>query len=232
MTVETPSTAIATLRHPARGASGGLTLIGAGTALGLWVTAWGPQRTGELRLDQLLSVDREWPLVLAARAVDLVLGPLVGPALLLLVALVIARRHRPAALVLAAATITGWLSVGVGKLVFARQRPSTAAVHALIRETGHDSFPSGHTAFAVALVIGAAMALRTAGRPSRPAWLVGIPAAVFVAFTRLYLGAHFLGDVLASFAYVGGSMLLMAAVVTWLLRHVTLPARLDGWLRG
>lgn len=199
------------IRHRGRAALTGAVLLGAGTALGLWVTAAGPQRTGELQLDQTLAAHRDLPLTAAARFIDLALSPLGALVLLFAICLAVALRRRLAAAVLFATTITGWFSVGADKILFARPRPSADAVHALVQENGLDSFPSGHTGFAVALLAGILLSLRISGRSTRLAWLVGVPAVAVVALSRLYLGAHFLGDVVASPLFVTGTVLLLAA---------------------
>jgi undecaprenyl-diphosphatase len=75
-----------------------------------------------------------------------------------------------------------------------RKRPPLvfAPWHPLVRVPHHGSFPSGHTttAFGCALVLAAA----TSSRPARAAFFV---LAAAIGFSRLYVGVHFPGDVLA-----------------------------------
>lgn len=205
----------------------GAGLLAAGSALGAFVTEEGARATGELHLDQLIAADREAPLTAVAKVIDVGLGPMGAPILLLVLCLAVAVKNRWAALVLGGATLTGWFSVALGKLVFARHRPPIDQVHALVHETGVDSYPSGHTAFAAALVAGVILALRVAGRSTRWAWWLGIPFVVVVAGSRLYLGAHYLSDVVGSNLYVAGSVLLLSALLSslitrWGSRHETM----------
>ena len=83
------------------------------------------------------------------------------------------------------------------KLVFHRPRPALAYVH-----LDTYSFPSGHAAGAAAVY--GAMAFLIARRRGRPAWLVIGAGFVLlvgtVGFSRLYLEAHYLSDVLAGLA--------------------------------
>ena len=85
------------------------------------------------------------------------------------------------------------------KGVFDRARPplSDVGISAIAVLPRSASFPSGHatTAFAAA----AALAVM---RPSLRWWAFGLAAAV--AFSRVYLGVHFAGDVLAG-ALLGGA---------------------------
>lgn len=116
-------------------------------------------------------------------------------------------------------TIIGWLSVEMGKVLVHRMRPPAATVHALVVETKPDSYPSGHTAFAAALVFAVAATMLLAHHPTRTVWLVGIPFIVIVAASRLYLGAHYLSDVIASAVFAGGTVLIAVAIAgPWLLR--------------
>lgn len=94
-----------------------------------------------------------------------------------------------AAASLAIATILG---VGVLKPLIARPRPfvSHPAIQALITESGY-SFPSGHaiTAFANATAI-AAMTKKSYSIPL-------FALAALIGFSRIYLGVHYPGDILA-----------------------------------
>ncbi|MEO6882367.1 MAG: phosphatase PAP2 family protein, partial [Mycobacteriaceae bacterium] len=185
-------------------------------------------RTGELALDVTISGVHDAVLTAISLAISVVLGPVVGPLLLLVAGVLVATRNRAAAIVLVVTTIIAWLSVGVGKVIYARQRPPGAQLHALSVELGRDSFPSGHVAFAVAVAGGAILALHVAARPTRWAWILGVALAVTVAASRLYLGVHYLGDVVASFLFAGGTMLVLSAVVVALDRHRLLPGTRRG----
>ena len=99
------------------------------------------------------------------------------------------------------------------KAVLGRPRPSMNAVDEFTwfaRAAGYQSFPSGHTTHcfgvAVAVVVLA------------PRWGAGfVAAAMVVAWSRMYLGSHYLSDVLAG-AGLGtlvGAMLALA-IRRWL----------------
>ena len=89
-----------------------------------------------------------------------------------------------------------------------------------MHETARDSFPSGHTALAAAIVAGAFFAARSLGRSTRLVLAIGIPFALIVAASRLYLGAHFLGDVTASLVFVTGFALVGAALAPLVARRL------------
>lgn len=100
-----------------------------------------------------------------------------------------------------------WLSVFGGMLlnlqlksVFQRARPSFS--NPVLSLTGY-SFPSGHTMAATVLytVLGAYLLTKVRRGPARV--LVIIAAAfliIIVGFSRIYLGAHYLSDVLGAMA--------------------------------
>ena len=97
------------------------------------------------------------------------------------------------------------LSVGGGMLLnvalkYAYERTRPSLEEALV--TLHTfSFPSGHTAAATTFygVLAAYLVSRTARHRTRTAIVLAAVAAVaLVAFSRVYLGAHFMSDVLAA----------------------------------
>lgn len=233
MTVSTARHAAPTPTRPRIGYAAlvvGVVLFGMGLLVGGVVTVVGPRATGELALDVTLSHHRDALLNALSWLVDIGFGPVVAPLLLIVVGVVVWFRNRPAALTLLIVTIVGWLSVGVGKFIFARSRPPAALVHTLATETGLDSFPSGHVAFAAALVGGAVLALRVAGRPIALAVLIGIPLVIIVAALRLYSGAHYLGDVVAAPLFTTGTVFGISALALPALSWLAILLRLP-WLR-
>lgn len=104
------------------------------------------------------------------------------------------------------------LFVQVGKRTFIRQRPAQVAYYT---ETGY-SFPSGHSATATTLYGLLGYWLVRGRRRIRHRWLVGCSAVgliLVVGFSRIYLGVHFLSDVLGGYL-LGACWLIVGIVLT------------------
>lgn len=88
------------------------------------------------------------------------------------------------------------------KALFTRARPSPDQAHILIHETGY-GFPSGH-AIAVTLLVGIIVLLSARlAQHHRRLWLsLACVVALLVGYSRVYLGVHWLTDVL--FGYLVG----------------------------
>ena len=179
-------------------------------ALGVEVAVDRPLVAGDAAAADLADALRARPVErVVARLTDL--GSLPVTALLTaLTALVAGRRARPreAAAIVAGLVIT-WFLVRVAKAAEARPRPADA-----FTETIGLSYPSGHSAYAVALVACAVVLVR--GTPPRPARLVlvgvAIGLALFVGASRVYLRVHYVSDVLGGFG-VGAAVFALCALV-------------------
>lgn len=191
----------------------------------------------DLAWDQSLIPTRSLALTWVSLALHYVFSPLGNIIILLLVclALMCVLRKPLTALAFGSLVSVGWLSAEIGKLTIARIRPPASATQALILETGSDSFPSGHTAFAAALVWGVVLVLAHSGRQRAISGIAGVAFVAAVAFSRLYLGVHYPSDVL-------GSMLIATAgVLFWLplwnkliepqLRRISVLARMTDTSR-
>jgi undecaprenyl-diphosphatase len=102
-------------------------------------------------------------------------------------------------------------------------RPLTEAeIHAApLLSTGHHPFPSGHVAGIGALlgIIAACIAVGRSRTVQALLMILVVAGVVIVAFSRLYVGLHWLSDV------VGGALLAGMAVI---LGTVALTTRSDG----
>ena len=114
----------------------------------------------------------------------------------------------PAAVV--AILAADWLSLAL-KVFFHRPRPHIywQHVHVIFHKSWNDAFPSGHTA----IIFSAAFVL-SHYYPKNVFWAYAI--AVWVAITRIYVGAHYPTDL------VGGAILGMACgwFACWFVAYV------------
>ncbi|HZX56096.1 MAG TPA: phosphatase PAP2 family protein [Ilumatobacteraceae bacterium] len=147
-------------------------------------------------------------------------------AVLLLVAYLNGRQHDD----LTAVAASAWagaaaiVALGIGQLIggaIDRARPyeTMTNVHLLVDKTTDFSFPSDHATAAGAVAVGLLFANRRLG-------IVACVLAVLMAFTRVYVGAHYPLDVIAGLA-LGG----IVAAAGWF-AIVPLLSRLAAWLSG
>jgi undecaprenyl-diphosphatase len=141
------------------------------------------------------------------------------PSYVVVAVLLVRRRCVNDALVLCVAFVGVEVVNAALKLIFHRPRPELAFVHL---ETY--SFPSGHAAASTA-VYGTLAYLLCRRTPSP--WLRGVIAVAtvvtvgLVAFSRLYLGVHYLSDVLAGWGLSAAIFALcgMIAVIVAFMRQ-------------
>ncbi|MFL5980745.1 MAG: phosphatase PAP2 family protein [Gaiellaceae bacterium] len=143
------------------------------------------------------------------RAVTFLGSPATVAAVAAVACVVLYRRRRldEAALLPVVFAIAELLNV-VLKLSFHRARPEVASVH-----LDTYSFPSGHAMMSTAVYGGFAYLAwsRVRGPRARVALVLGTAAFLaLICFSRLYLGVHYLSDVLAGAA--GGAFCLAVAV--------------------
>ncbi len=179
--------------------------------------------TVEPRIDRLASdlAERLYsePLIQAAKVVTVLGSSPVTGALTLATAIFAAVRRRR---IEAIALVTGWVLVvvttNVAKVIYDRERPPSGLV-----DTFNAAFPSGHTAYAVALVACATVLVRAGvGWAVRIGVVtVAVVLVAVVAVTRVYLRAHFLTDVLggAALGVAIWSLVGVIALVAGRVRH-------------
>ena len=141
---------------------------------------------------------------------------LVGvPVVVLTSAFLLLRGHRIEALVMWGATlVTLGIDQTIGRLV-ARPRPTDDLVQTL-RDLDGFSFPSGHVTYYV-VFLGVLSYVSVRNIPPGPVRLILHTAVVIallaVGLSRIYLGAHWIGDVVAGYAVgaavVGGSIAVL-----------------------
>ncbi|WP_176522947.1 phosphatase PAP2 family protein [Blastococcus aggregatus] len=160
----------------------------------VWVGRWDAVVLHEAAAERL-----PWLTPIALRFTDLagttILPVLVGAAVTVLAAV---RRIRAAAALTVALVGSAVVVFGM-KLLVARPRPPVSLMAGPVEQSF--SFPSGHTTTATAvLIVGAALIARAAHRPAVriAAWSAAVAGVAGVAASRVYLGYHWLTDVIAA----------------------------------
>lgn len=120
------------------------------------------------------------------------------------------------------------VALGIGQIIggaIDRLRPYEAmtGVHVLVDKTTDFSIPSDHATAAGAVAVGLFLAHRRVG-------VIAVFAALLMAFTRVYVGAHYPGDVVAGLALGGlvavvGHKLFVPALTTLAQRLQTTTLR-------
>lgn len=134
-------------------------------------------------------------------------------AILLIVAYLDSRRHDDLRGVAGSVWAAGaaLVALGIGQLIggaIDRARPyeTMTGVHLLVDKTTDFSFPSDHATAAGAVAVGLLLTNRRWG-------IIAGVLAVVMAFTRVYVGAHYPADVLTGLALGGGVAAVGVVVV-------------------
>lgn len=128
-------------------------------------------------------------------------------------------RHLAPVLLVGTSLVVAFGAGRVAGMLFPEQRPFTKhpELHQLLAHEPGQSFPSDHALAAFALAFAAIAFL------SRR-WGAGlVAAAALIAFSRVYSGVHYPGDVLGSAAIAGLAVALVAVASTHI--HVPTPTR-------
>jgi undecaprenyl-diphosphatase len=101
--------------------------------------------------------------------------------------------------------VTSHVAVQLVKRTVVRARPGRIGLHPAVREPDRFSFPSGHAAAAMSVALGYGTAIPSLFLPL-------LALALLVGFSRVRLGVHFPGDVVAgqAIATVTAGLVLLA----------------------
>lgn len=198
-------------------------LIAAAVALGVISTRTTLLTAADQRMSERLYTSDEGLVGALATVFDLVFSPVAGVVIsaALIGGLLLARRG-PQAVQSGTVLLVGWLSAAVIKRIIARPRPEYAV------QSG-DSFPSGHTALATALLIAVCLLLRSTSRDVQDtAVICGSLALVGVCFARVAIGGHYFSDTVGAVLWTGGVCLAVIGMWPHLERFLPRWARADS----
>ena len=188
-----------------------------------WLALTTSAETGLVPYDQGVTaraVDERHPALTIVMQVFTALGSTVGLTVLTAIcaSLLFMRGHRVRALVLTVTMLGSSLLTVVLKEVFGRARPSTDTLLGFPAST--TSFPSGHsfnTAVFAGLLAGMVLTSTAAATLYRAlAIMAAAGATLLVGVSRVYLGYHWMTDVLAGWSLGLAWLCLVTLALLWL----------------
>ena len=210
-------------RNVSRFLAAGASVTLAAWVLGLLVSHIGAPATGERSVDLYLAQHRSAGLSQIAMVINVLLGVSVAPIVLVTISLLAAKIWNwLVGVLIFVVTGASWVAAAFGKMLVHRSRPPGAVLGALVSETGADSYPSGHTAFAAGLLASAVVISYIYGRSPLATGVLGLPAVIVVGVSRLYLGVHYVADVIGSGLVAAASTLILLGLYNAVSRHLAL----------
>jgi membrane-associated phospholipid phosphatase len=186
------------------------------------VTTFAPIGRFDASLYNAIVPDRRSWTTDVAKVFDLAgQGIVTIPLRIALLAVLLWRRRWPAAIAFAVTWALSEIVVDVLKPWYARGRPPQPLV-----ATGGFSFPSGHATAGAAITVAIVLAFVTPGRTRRGWVAIAIVFAFVMAFSRVYLGAHWFSDVAAG-VLLGSATALGSFSAVQSIRHRRLVVPID-----
>jgi undecaprenyl-diphosphatase len=168
----------------------------------------------DARVEDALAARRTPTLTAVFRVLDVAGSGIVTiPLRIALVAVLLGRRRIGAAAAFALAWLTSELALRLLKAWFARGRPPAPLV-----EVSGFSFPSGHATAGAAIGVSIVLAFLRPGRRRRRWEVLAAVFAFVMGLSRVYLGAHWLSDVVTG-ALLGASSAVLSFGLVDEVRH-------------
>ena len=171
---------------------------------------------GEVRLSTWVQSWQTLWLKASMEAVSVAGQELVAASIVLLAAVALFMKGlRKEGGLIVVATLVGYGIRTALKLAIARPRPSDDLVQVMEQTDGY-SFPSGHVMHYAVFLGTLAFIVSASMKPGLGRWLVQaaiVAVLVYVGLSRIYLGVHWLGDVVAGYAF--GAVVVAGAIWTW-----------------
>ncbi|HEX6844581.1 MAG TPA: phosphatase PAP2 family protein [Actinomycetota bacterium] len=168
----------------------------------------------DARVEEAFAARRTTTVTAAFEGLDLAgSGVVTIPLRIALVAVLFLRRRVGAAIAFMLTWLTSELVLRVLKVWFARGRPPAPLV-----EVSGFSFPSGHATAAAAIGVSIVLAFLAPGRRRRRWEILAALAALLMASSRVYLGAHWLSDVVTG-VLMGASAAVLSFGLVDEVRH-------------
>ncbi len=194
-------------RSKVRATAVAVAALGLVVVVGLLIVASPSWSASEVRVVAAVHDASNGVFDIIALAVNSGFGP-VGAALIVLILVawvaVLRRSWRDATLLLLVLVVP-WSLAETIKIIVQRPRPDPSAMTTalIVPDPSSFSYPSGHTAFATALVSAVVLVLVTRRRRNvLVASVIGGAVILITAWSRVYLGVHYPTDVTASIVVV------------------------------